>query len=79
MYRLEIDALNAIYTEQKRTNELLEQLLERGVNNGSMHENEKGLHDDSVGDERNIHGDSVQIGDVQPSTGNSQRGRKRNS
>ncbi|MCM3294121.1 hypothetical protein M3661_28910 [Paenibacillus sp. MER 180] len=28
MYRDELDALNAIYKEQKRTNELLEQLLQ---------------------------------------------------
>ncbi|WP_338841984.1 hypothetical protein [Paenibacillus glucanolyticus] len=27
MYRDELDALNGIYAEQKRTNELLEQLL----------------------------------------------------
>jgi len=28
MFRIEMDALNAIYKEIKRTNELLEQLLE---------------------------------------------------
>lgn len=29
VYRDELDALNGIYSEQKRTNEILEQLLER--------------------------------------------------
>jgi len=29
MFRLEIDALNAIYKEMKKTNELLERLLEQ--------------------------------------------------
>lgn len=33
MYRTELDALNAIVLEQRRTNELLEQLLERGKSN----------------------------------------------
>jgi len=31
MYRLEIDALNALIREQQRTNELLEKLLQRPV------------------------------------------------
>lgn len=31
MFRIELDALNAIYKEQKRTNELLEQLLKTTV------------------------------------------------
>jgi len=39
MYRLEIDALNALVKEQKRTNELLEQLLEDKTQRGKRSAN----------------------------------------
>jgi len=45
MYRLEIDALNALVTEQKRTNELLEQLISRS--NEQKSPQQRGKKDDN--------------------------------
>lgn len=75
-YGLEIDALNAIYAEQRRTNELLEQLLERSFNH-DMHTHTERPDDSSTRNERKIHVEDVSHGVVQPSTGNRGRGRKR--
>jgi hypothetical protein len=64
-YHLEIDALNALVAEVRKTNELLEKLLERGTEN-VLHENEESVHEHSVGRKRRIRDGSDSNGDVQP-------------
>ncbi len=72
MYRIEIEALNALIVEQRRTNELLEKMLERGMTDG-LHKNGEEPVNDTVGVECDIRGTSVQVGDVQPDKGTSKR------
>lgn len=78
MYRHELDALNAIVAAQNRTNELLEKILERGLGNG-MHPNTEGQDNNTFGNKRIVHRDSVQDGTVQPSKGTGKRGPRRRS
>jgi hypothetical protein len=72
MYRVEIDALNALVAAQNRTNELLQQLLERGMENG-LHSNAEGQDNNTAGNKRNVHGDHNQNGTVQPIKGTGKR------
>lgn len=78
MYRLEIDALNALVAAQNRTNELLEKILERGLEN-ELHSNSEEQYDNSAGNKRDIHGGIVQDRTVQPSKGNGKRGSRGNA
>lgn len=77
-YRLEIDALNAIVDEQRRTNELLEKILERGMSN-ELHQDTKGKNDNSIGSECNVHGGADQDRAVQPNKGIRKHRSRRNA
>lgn len=65
-YSLEIDALNALVAEQRKTNELLERLVSHG-----LHTNAKGSVNDTVGHKRNVHESGIQDGTVQSGAGSS--------
>lgn len=78
MFRLELDALNALVIEQKRTNELLESLLERGIMN-ELHTDVEGPNNHAVGVISNIRNTGNKGGTVQPGKRTGQRGRKRDS
>lgn len=77
-YRMEIDALNALIDEQRKTNELLEKLFERG-NQNELHENDKGKDVDDTRERRSIHKSSDQDGDVQPNQGRGKHRSRRNT
>jgi len=67
-YHLEIDALNALVAEVRKTNELLEKLLERGSGN-VLHENEESRGNDAPRRKRHVHVAGNQDGNVQPNPG----------
>lgn len=67
-YHLEIDALNALVAEVRKTNELLEKLLERGSEN-VLHENEESGRENASGRKRRIRVAGDQHGNVQPNPG----------
>lgn len=77
-FRMEIDALNALVDEQRKTNELLQQLIERG-NIHELHEDIEIQDDSELGERRSVHGESNQNGNVQPNPRRGKRGPKRNT
>lgn len=78
MYRTEQDALDALVLEQRKTNELLEKILERGMANG-LHQNTEGTDENPAGSKRNIHRESDKDGALQPIKGASQSRSRRNT
>lgn len=77
MFRMEIDALNAIYAEQRRTNELLEKLLERGISYERMYQDAEGHVENSLGSELDLLGEVLQNGAIQRGKGTGSGRRKR--